>query len=150
MQVWLKVSGWSHQPVIEWFNCLLDHKGFDWLCSVRSVWQIHNNYSFLSRFAEQRRKWQALHPAGRQNHIQFWNSLRLLSKLIVQISIMCFYILKKCIKCTVPFIYIPLVMKYKSFTIKWQGESESRLAVERDKLQIFIENLTCIWSIIVV
>ena len=91
-----------------------------------------------------------IQPAGRQNHIQFWNSLRLLSKLIVQISIMCFYILKKCIKCTVPFIYIPLVMKYKSFTIKWQGESESRLAVERDKLQIFIENLTCIWSIIVV
>ena len=50
----------SHQPVIEWFNCLLDHKGFDWLCSVRSVWQIHNNYIFLSRFTKQRRKWQTL------------------------------------------------------------------------------------------
>ena len=50
----------SHQPVIKWFNCLLDHKGFDWLCSVRSVWQIHNNYIFLSRFTKQRRKWQTL------------------------------------------------------------------------------------------
>ena len=48
------------EPVIKWFNCLLDHKGFDWWYSVRSVWQIHNNYIFLSRFAEQRRKWQTL------------------------------------------------------------------------------------------
>ena len=60
----LSTTTWKYdavmEPVIMWFNCLLDHKGFDWLYSVRSVWQIHNNYIFLSRFAEQRRKWQTL------------------------------------------------------------------------------------------
>ena len=38
------------------YSCHTD----DWSCLVEFVWQIHNNYIFLSQFTVQRRKWETL------------------------------------------------------------------------------------------